>query len=204
MIGLLAGAGLSAAAGLNAYIPFLLVALLGRFTDLITLPPSYDWIQSWPSIGVAAVLLGTEVVLDKIPIVDNINDLVATAIRPTVGGLIVAATSSAGQWDASPWMQQHPWVGGIGGALVALLVHTGKATVRPVVNVGTGGLGAPVVSAAEDGTALGLSLAAVFAPILVLIGLALLCWGFWWLLRRRRRISRRLAERLGTERRAAD
>ena len=30
--------GLSAAAGLNAYIPFLIVALIARFTDFIMLP----------------------------------------------------------------------------------------------------------------------------------------------------------------------
>ena len=47
MIAALTGMGLSAAAGFNAYIPFLIVALVARFSDFITLPQSYAWIESW-------------------------------------------------------------------------------------------------------------------------------------------------------------
>ena len=67
MIAALTGMGLSAAAGLNAYIPFLVVALIARFTDFITLPQSYSWIESWWAIGIGAVLLLTEVVLARKP-----------------------------------------------------------------------------------------------------------------------------------------
>ena len=46
------GNGLSAAAGLNAYIPFLIVALIAKYTDVITLPASYAWMESWWAIGI--------------------------------------------------------------------------------------------------------------------------------------------------------
>jgi hypothetical protein len=174
----LTGIGLSAAAGLNAYIPFLVVALLARFTSLIDLPSSFAWIESGWAITIGAALLLTELVLDKIPIVDHINDAVATAIRPTVGGLVFAASASAEQLDNSAWMRDHPWIGAIGGAIVAGTVHVAKATARPVVNVSTVGLGAPVVSTAEDVTSVGLSFAAILAPILVIVVLAFLVWGF--------------------------
>ena len=95
MLAALTGMGLSAAAGLNAYIPFLIVALVARFTDLITLPASYAWIESGWAIGIGAVLLLSEVVLDKIPAVDTVNDAVQTFIRPAMGGLMFAATSAA-------------------------------------------------------------------------------------------------------------
>ena len=101
MIAALTGAGLSAAAGLNAYIPFLVVALVARFTDVITLPQSYAWIESWWAIGVGAVLLLAEVVLDKVPAVDSVNDAVQTFIRPSMGGLVFAATSAASDLDHS-------------------------------------------------------------------------------------------------------
>lgn len=183
--------GLSAAAGLNAYIPFLIVALVARFTDLITLPASYAWIESWWAIGIGSLLLLSEVVLDKIPAVDTVNDAVQTFIRPAMGGLMFAATSAAAEIDSSAWMTDHPWVGIVLGVLVSGLVHTGKVAARPVVNVGTGGLGAPVVSTAEDGASVGLSLAALFAPILCLIALVLLAWaliaGSLKVRRRRRR-----------------
>ena len=191
MIAALTGMGLSAAAGLNAYIPFLIVALVVRFTDLITLPASYAWIESWWAIGIGSVLLLSEVVLDKIPAVDTVNDAVQTFIRPAMGGLMFAATSAAAEIDSSAWMTDHPWVGIVLGVLVSGLVHTGKVAARPVVNVGTGGLGAPVVSTAEDGASVGLSLAALFAPILCLIALVLLAWaliaGSLKVRRRRRR-----------------
>lgn len=176
MIAALTGMGLSAAAGLNAYIPFLIVALVARFTDVITLPATYAWIESWWAIGIGAVLLLSEVVLDKIPAVDSVNDAVQTFIRPAMGGLVFAATAAAAELDSSTWMTAHPWVGIVLGVVVSGLVHTGKVAARPVVNVGTAGFGAPVVSTAEDGASVGLSLAALFAPLLCLVALVLLAW----------------------------
>ena len=176
MIAALTGMGLSAAAGLNAYIPVLIVALVARFTDVITLPATYAWIESWWAIGIGAVLLLSEVVLDKIPAVDSVNDAVQTFIRPAMGGLVFAATAAAADLDSSAWMTAHPWVGVVLGVVVSGLVHTGKVAARPVVNMGTAGFGAPVVSTAEDGASVGLSLAALFAPLLCLVALILLAW----------------------------
>ena len=185
MLAALTGAGLSAAAGLNAYIPFILVALIARFTDVINLPHQYAWIESNWAIGIAAVLLVSEVVLDKVAIVDSINDAVGTFVRPATGGLIFAATTAAEDFEkGSTFMADNPWVGVILGIITAGIVHTGKAVSRPVVNAGTGGLGAPVVSTAEDGAALTLSVVAIFLPVLVIFLLLLLLWGMFALWRR--------------------
>jgi uncharacterized membrane protein len=191
VIAALTGMGLSAAAGLNAYIPFLIVALLSKFTDVITLPQSYAWIESWWAIGVCAVLLLAEVLLDKIPAVDSVNDAVQTFIRPSMGGLIFAATSAAENIDKSTWMSDHPWVGIVLGVLVSGLVHTGKTAARPAINAGTLGFGAPVASTVEDGTSIGLSLVAVFLPILVIVVLIALAWLLVWLWLKVRRWRRR-------------
>ncbi len=194
MIATLTGMGLSAAAGLNAYIPFLIVALVARFTDVITLPPAYAWIESWWAIGIGAVLLLAEVVLDKVPAVDSVNDAIQTFIRPSMGGLIFAATSAAHDLDQSAWMTGHPWVGVVLGVIVSGLVHAGKTTARPVVNAGTLGVGAPIVSTVEDGASVGLSLIAIFIPVLVIVALALLAWA----LVKMRRALRRLRARRST------
>lgn len=193
MFAALTGAGLSAAAGLNAYVPFLVVALVARFTDVITLPSSFAWVESGWAIGVAAALLVGEVVLDKIPAVDSMNDLIGTAVRPTMGGVVFAATQSADQLDHSTWMQDHPWVGAVGGVLISGLVHTTKAVTRPAVNVSTAGVGAPVISAVEDATSIGVSLIAIFLPVLVifcLIGMVVTAVWLWRVIRRRRRQRR--------------
>jgi hypothetical protein len=186
----LTGMGLSAAAGLNAYIPFLVVALIARFTDYITLPVGYEWIESNCAIGIGAALLLAEIILDKIPAVDTINDTIQTFIRPSMGGLIFAATTAAAQLDNSTWMKENPWVSVVLGVLISGLVHTGKMAARPVINVGTVGTGAPVVSTVEDISSLSLSLIALIAPLLVILALALLAWVLIWMWLRVRRWRR--------------
>lgn len=192
MLASLTGLGLSAAAGLNAYIPLLLVGVTARTTDLITLPDAYTWIQSGWALGILTVLLLAEIVLDKVAVVDHVNDTIQTFIRPTAGGVTFAATAAAERADASQWMQEHQWVGLLAGIVVAGLVHAVKATARPLVNTTTVGVGTPVVSAAEDATSLGMSLVALFAPVLVVVAVLGLAWvGFLVVRRARRRGGRR-------------
>jgi Domain of unknown function (DUF4126) len=193
MLASLTGLGLSAAAGLNAYIPLLLVGVTARTTDLITLPDAYTWIESGWALGILTVLLLAEFVLDKVAVVDHINDTIQTFVRPTAGGVIFAATAAAERADASEWMQEHQWVGLLAGIVVAGLVHAVKATARPVVNTTTVGVGTPVVSTAEDATSLGMSLVALFAPILVVVAVLGLAWVAFLVVRRARRSGRRLA-----------
>ena len=193
MIAVLTGTGLSAAAGLNAYIPFLIVALVAKYTDLVTLPATYGWMESWWAIGIGAVLLLTEVVVDKVPAVDSVNDVVQSVIRPSMGGLLGAATAGAAELDESVWMAQHPWVGVVLGIVVAGIVHAGKSTVRPAANLSTLGLGAPVLSTVEDGASIGLSLVALFLPLLVVVVLLVVLAAFGWLVWRLRTRRRRRA-----------
>ena len=192
MLATLTGLGLSAAAGLNAYIPLLLVGLLARYTEVLALPSQFGWLENgWVLVGVAVLLLAEEV-LDKVAVVDHVNDAIQTFVRPAVGGVIFSATAAAGQADTSPWMREHPWAGWLLGIVVAGLVHAGKATARPVVNVSTVGVGTPVVSAAEDAVSLGMSLVAVFVPVLVVVALLLLVWAAVAVGRRARRRTGRL------------
>ncbi|KLO62084.1 membrane protein [Dermacoccus sp. PE3] len=199
MFAALTGAGLSAAAGLNAYIPFLLVALLARFTDVVNLPAGFEWVESTWAIVIGAVLLIGEVVVDKIPALDSVNDALGTVVRPASGAVVFAATAAAADLDSSAWMTDHPWAGLIGGAIVAGIFHTGKAAARPVANAGTAGFAAPVLSTAEDAAAVTLSLAAVFAPVLALVLLLLVAWMLW----RAWRSVVRMRERRADRRRAA-
>lgn len=196
MLAALTGAGLSAAAGLNAYIPFLIVAVVARFTEFINLPTQYAWIESDWAIGAAAVLLVGEVVFDKIPVVDHLNDAIGTFIRPASGGLIFAATQAADDLEqGSSFMQENPWVGVVLGIVTAGIVHTGKAISRPVINASTIGIGAPLASTAEDTASVGLSVVAIFFPIIVIFLLLLMLWGgvVLWRRGRRRRQQREQA-----------
>ncbi len=118
MLAALTGAGLSAGAGLNAFIPLVIVGIFARFTSFIELPTHLAWLESWPAIIICLALLAAELVLDKIPGVDHVNDLIQSAVRPVVGGVIFAATSAAEVQDQSTFWQENPLLGGILGAVI--------------------------------------------------------------------------------------
>jgi len=198
MFAAVTGLALSAAAGLNAYIPILLVGLLARYTDVLSLPSNFSWMSNgWVLTGLA-ILLATEVVLDKIAIVDHLNDAVQTFVRPAAGGAAFAATSAATQIDyrigSSGFLHDNPWLGWVLGIGAALVVHLVKAGTRPVINAGSVGTATPFVSLAEDIISLVMSLLAIFMPIIALIVLLILVYIALRLLRAvRRRRSRRTA-----------
>lgn len=195
MFAALTGLGLSTAAGLNAYIPLLVVGILANFTDTVKLPDGYSWLSNWGVLAVLGVLLAAEFVLDKIPAVDSINDMIQTAVRPASGGVVFSATAAAAELDSSTWMTENPWMGWVLGIVVAFAVHALKTAARPVVNAGTAGVGAPVVSTVEDAGSLSLSLVAIFTPVLVIVAVVVLAVVAWWVVRKVRRLRRRADRR---------
>ncbi len=175
MLEFLAGTGLAAAAGLNAYVPLLALGLGGRFLDFVQLPAGWTWLENEWVLGVLGVLLVIEFVADKIPAVDTVNDWIQTIVRPTSGGIVFgggAMTETATVTDPAAFFESNAWVPVVTGVLLALGVHVLKALIRPVLNAATFGMAAPVVSFGEDVGAVGLSLLALLAPILVVLALA--------------------------------
>jgi len=177
--------GLSASAGLNAYIPLLVVALLGKFTNLISLSSPWDTLESWWVIGVLAVLSLVEFFADKIPAVNHINDIIQTVIRPIAGAIVFAAS-------AQIITDVHPVLAMIMGLFVAGTVHAVKSlAVRPAVTATTGGAANIPVSIAEDVLSTILSIVAAVTPVLIavilVLGSALIVWWIW------RRVNRERA-----------
>ncbi|WP_413319964.1 DUF4126 domain-containing protein [Agrococcus sp. 1P02AA] len=206
MLEFLTGSGLAAAAGMNAYIPMLVVGLANRFfPDALALPEGWAWISNGWVLGILAVLLVVEVVADKIPAVDSVNDVLQTIVRPTAGGLVFGSSSTASTvavTDPAAFFATNQWVPIVVGAVIALTVHVGKTAMRPAANAATVGAAAPVISTVEDVGAIAMSLLAIVAPVLVLLGLALLGllgWSLWRTARKRRNADLRPAtDRLQT------
>jgi uncharacterized membrane protein HdeD (DUF308 family) len=182
--GLGAAFGLAGSAGLNAYIPLLLVALAARFplsNPLLQLNEPYNLIGSWWAIGLLVVLLGIEMTVDKIPAVDTLNDTIQTFIRPAAGALLFAA-------NANIITDIHPILAILAGLLIAGTVHTTKGVVRPVVTATTAGTGNWLVSLVEDVISFVISLLAILIPLFaVIVLLVLLYFGIRWYRRRRRK-----------------
>ena len=184
------GFGLATAAGLNAYIPMLLMGLLARFTSLVSLPHGWTWLENGWVMGIVAVLLAVEIVADKIPALDSINDTVQTFVRPTAGGIVFGsgtAAQTAAVSDPAEFARTGQWVPVAIGVVTALVVHLTKTAVRPAANAATAGIAAPVLSTIEDFTSVSLSFIAILIPALVLVVMIALAWSAFWLLRRRRR-----------------
>lgn len=194
----LTGLGLSSSAGLNAWIPLLVLGLLDRYTEFVDLGPNFAWLSNGWVLAIFAVLLALEVVADKVPAIDSVNDVIQTVVRPTSGGIVfgssmtsdIAGLTLGGETatvtDPEQFVTSGTWVPIVIGVVLALVVHGVKALTRPVANTASAGAAAPVLSTAEDVVAVVMSLLAVFLPILVLLGLVGLVFGAWWLLRRRR------------------
>ena len=151
--------GLSSSAGLNAYIPLLVVSLLAKYTDLIKLSSTWDAMTSWWVIGTLIFLLVIEIVADKIPAVNHVNDIVQSFVRPTAGAIVFAAS-------ASNITHVNTVLAIIAGLFISGSVHAVKSlAIRPAVTATTGGAANVPVSIAEDATSTAVSILSVIVPV---------------------------------------
>ncbi len=181
LIGIFTSFGLSTSAGLNAYLPMLIVALVAKFTTLVRLNEPFDVLTNWWVIAAISILLLIEIFADKVPAVDSINDLIQTFIRPVAGAVLFAA-------NANTIADIHPVLAMVCGLLLAGTVHVVKSTARPVVTATTAGVGNPVISTIEDViSALTAFLAILLPALLALVLLVAAIIIGWWLWARHQR-----------------
>jgi hypothetical protein len=183
LFGIMTAFGLSASAGLNAYIPLLVVGVIAHYTDWIKLTPPYDLLANPWILILIGVLLIIEMLVDKVPAVNHINDIIQTVFRPAAGAIVFASS-------AHVFTGIHPLLALACGLLVAGSVHAVKSVaIRPAVTATTGGAANVPVSLAEDAVATVLSILSIVIPVLVgvilVILLALIIWWIW------RRVTRK-------------
>jgi hypothetical protein len=177
LFGVFSAFGLSASAGLNAYIPLLSIALLAKFTDLLKLGEPWDVLTSWWIIGILVVLSLIEFFADKVPAVNHINDIIMTFVRPAAGAIAFASAAQV-ITEVSPVLSL-----GLG-LVVAGGVHAVKsAAIRPVVTATTGGAANIPVSIAEDIVSTVVSILSVIVPVLVaclmVVTASIIIWWLW-------------------------
>ena len=187
LFGIITAFGLSASAGLNAYVPLLVVGVIAHYTDWIQLNAPYDILANPWTLIIVGVLLIVEMLADKFPAVNHVNDAIQTLIRPAAGAVIFAAS-------AHVITDLHPVIALVCGLLVAGSVHTVKSVaVRPAITATTGGAANVPVSILEDVVATVLSILSIVIPLLVGICLvlftALIVWWLWRRANRRRQAA---------------
>ncbi|HET9312303.1 MAG TPA: DUF4126 domain-containing protein [Actinomycetota bacterium] len=179
--------GLSTAAGLNAYIPLLVVGLFSRYTDLIDLPAPWDHLGDPLLLGIVAAVGVADFVGDKIPIVDHVLHLLGVAVAPVVGGILALAAANALDVD--------PGFSAVLGVVAALATQVGRTAARPAATATTGGAGNPVVSLGEDGASGTLSVTSVVWPVVAAILAVVVLVAVFLLWRRWRTLGLRLQGR---------
>lgn len=191
MLELVVGSSLAAAAGLNAWMPLFVLGVLDRLLPGFDLPAGWAWLSSDAALWIVGALLVVEIVADKIPAVDSVNDVIQTVVRPASGGIAFGAGASADTvTDPTHLFADGAWVPIAVGVVIALAVHGAKALLRPAANVATAGLAAPALSTAEDVSSFALAVTAIVLPVLAgILLIALVALIVALLLRRRRRRS---------------
>ena len=165
------GICLAACAGLRAFLPLFVVGVAGRM-DWIPLSQNFGWLSSAPALVILGVAVATELIGDKIPIVDHFLDLLQTFVRPAAGAVLAASVLT----DLKPL--QAALLGLLVGGSTAGLVHLTKAKLRILSTAATFGLGNPVLSVGEDVATIFGSVAALVIPFvmiaLIVLGMILI------------------------------
>ena len=162
LLNLLSAFGLSTAAGLNAYVPLLVVGVLARYTNLIQLSEPFNLLTHPLVLLVIAVLALLDFIGDKIPAVDHALHAAGLIIHPIAGAILfMSANSATGSVN--------PLLAAICGLIIAGSTHTARATARPLATATTAGVANPVISFFEDVVSLILSVLAIVLPVLAFL-----------------------------------
>lgn len=174
------GIALAAAAGFRIFVP-LLVLSIAAVTGRVELAGGLAWIGTMPALVVFAVATVAEIAAYYVPWVDNALDWLGAPLAVTAGTLLAASTLG----DADPMLR---WVlAVVAGGGTAGAVHGVLALLRKLSSLTTGGLANPILSTAEAGGSLALSVLALALPLLALLLLAVALAVLLRTARRRRR-----------------
>ena len=122
-------------------------------------------VGSIPAIIALSLATFVEILAYYIPWVDNLLDSISIPLAGIAGTLLMAATLT----DLSPMLTWGLAIVAGGGA--ASSIKTSGAATRAASSVTTAGVGNPIISSAETGTSLVLSIVSIFLPFL----------GFLWI-----------------------
>jgi len=166
LLGICLGIGLSAACGFRVFVP-LLVMSLASLGGHLTLAPGFQWIGTYPALITFSVATAVEIAGYYLPWVDHTLDTIATPAA-IVAGTVITASMVTGMSPILKWT-----LAIIAGGGAAGLVQGATVVTRAASTATTGGVGNPLVATIELGGAVLTSIAAVLAPVLVVVALLL-------------------------------
>ncbi|AIY13785.1 MULTISPECIES: DUF4126 domain-containing protein [Cellulophaga] len=167
------GIGLAASVGFRVFLPLFALSLASYF-NLWELNHSWQWIGSLAAVVALGVATLVEIFAYFIPWVDNLLDSAAVPLAAIAGTAVMVSTVA----NLDPVVTWSLAI--IAGGGTATAIKGASATTRLASTTTTGGLANPIVSTVETGTAMVVTTASIFAPIiagvLVVIILAVIFW----------------------------
>lgn len=162
IISICLGIGLAASVGFRVFLPLFALSLASYF-DVWQLNESWQWIGSTTALITLGVATLVEIFAYFIPYIDNLLDSIAVPLAALAGTAVMMSTVA----DLSPVVT---WSLAIiaGGGTAAAIAGT-SSTTRLASTAATGGLGNPVVSTLETGTATVMSIISIFLPVVAII-----------------------------------
>ncbi len=162
IISIFLGVGLAASTGFRVFLPLFALSLASYF-GVWELNNSWVWIGSLAAVITLGVATLAEVFAYFIPWVDNALDGIAVPLAAIAGTAVMVSTIV----NLDPVVTWSLAI--IAGGGTAAAIKGANATGRLTSTATTGGLANPLVSTVETGTAVVVSTASIFAPILAAI-----------------------------------
>lgn len=178
------GVALAAATGFRIFLPMLVVSI-AAYTGHLPLDDNFAWLATPSALVTLAAATLAEILAYYVPAVDNLLDAVAgpTAL---VAGMVVSAAVMTNVPPLVKWTAAVIAGGGVAGLTQGL-----TTMLRAKSTILTGGTGNVVISTAELGGALLVSLLALAAPLLALGVVIFFLWSAMRLIRQLFRGERR-------------
>ncbi|SHJ12384.1 DUF4126 domain-containing protein [Pseudozobellia thermophila] len=162
IISIFLGVGLAASVGFRVFLPLFALSLAAYF-DLWQLNQSWQWIGSLAAVLTLGVATIVEIFAYFIPWVDNLLDSFAVPLAAIAGTAVMVSTVA----NLDPLVT---WcLAIIAGGGTATAIKGAGATSRLASSTTTGGLGNPVISTVETGTAMVVTTASIFMPVLAAV-----------------------------------
>lgn len=181
------------ASGLRLYATVFFIGLAGRL-GWVDLPPGLVLLEHPAVLGASALLLASEWLIDKVPGLDSLWDLLHALIRIPAGAALAASVLGV---DGGAMAL----VGALMGGTLAASSQLAKASVRAAINTLPEPFSNFAASLTEDGLSLGVLWLAISKPALAAAVLAALVAAsallIWLLIRFLRAAVVRLRARFG-------
>ncbi|MEM9000059.1 MAG: DUF4126 domain-containing protein [Bacteroidota bacterium] len=162
IVSIFLGVGLAASAGFRVFLPLFVLSMAAYF-GIWDLNEGWSWIGSLTAVLTLGIATMVEVFAYFIPWVDNALDSLAIPLAAFAGTAVMVSTIV----DLDPVVTWSLAI--IAGGGTATAIKGANATGRLASTATTAGVANPIISTVETGTALVVSTASVFSPILAMV-----------------------------------